>query len=509
MGLVVLHLHFHGLFRGHDLELGHDGDTGGQTAYVLDLARSLAAHPDLERVEVVTRLIRDPRVSADYARPLEALAPGLSIRRLPFGPPDYLPKEALWPHLDQLVDSLCADLLAAPRLPDWIHAHYADAGYVGAMVRRRLGVPLVFTAHSLGREKRRRLLSAGHDPLQLEQCYALDRRIAAEELALAHSSMVVTGTLQELESQYARYASFRPHRARVIPPGVDGKLFHPPQPGACEPALEALLAPLLRDPGRPPLLAICRPDPRKNIPALVEAFASSATLRRRHNMVLVLGSGSGTPEIAHAGCEESQAIPPPLLAQVLSQVRHHQLEDTVACPEQLRRDQIPALYRWAFSRQGVFVNPALTEPFGLTLLEAAASGLPLVATNDGGPRDILRRCGNGLLVDVAAPGALRRALEEALAQSLRWRRWSAQGLSAVRSHFSWEAHRASYLGAVASLLGRPGPLGRRLTVAAGVVGVGVGHPVAEVIGPVLAPRQPLGAELGVGHGGHQLGDLQG
>jgi sucrose-phosphate synthase len=514
MGLVVLHLHLHGLFRGHDLPLGHDGDTGGQTAYVLDLVRSLAAHPELERVEVVTRLIRDPRVSADYGRPLEVLGPRLQIRRLPFGPAHYLPKEALWPHLDQLVESLCADLLAAPRLPDWIHAHYADAGYVGAMLRRRLGVPLVFTAHSLGREKRRRLTSSGLDPRLLEQRYALERRIAAEELALAHSSLVVTGTRQELEIQYASYASFRPHRARVIAPGVDGQLFHPPRPGVAEPVLEALLASLLRQPERPPLLAICRPDARKNIPALLEAFASSPTLSRRHNLVLVLGSGGTGPAEAQAGPAEPPASS--LCQQVLTRVRHHQLEGRVACPQQLRRDQIPALYRWAACRQGVFVNPALTEPFGLTLLEAAASGLPLVATSDGGPREILERCANGLLVDVAVPGALRRALEEAFTQPLRWRRWSAQGVAAVRRHYSWQAHRRSYLAAVASLLAPPASasaaaacpgLGGRLAVAAGVMGVGGGHPVAEVVGPVLPARQPLGAEFGVGHAGQQLGDL--
>ena len=45
MGLVVLHLHLHGLLRGHDPELGRDSDTGGQTIYVLDLARALALRP--------------------------------------------------------------------------------------------------------------------------------------------------------------------------------------------------------------------------------------------------------------------------------------------------------------------------------------------------------------------------------------------------------------------------------------------------------------------------------
>ena len=63
--------------------------------------------------------------------------------------------------------------------------------------------------------------------------------------------------------------------------------------------------------------------------------------------------------------------------------------------------EVPALYRIAAERRGVFVNPALTEPFGLTLLEASATGLPIVATDDGGPNDIVHNCKNGILVDVA------------------------------------------------------------------------------------------------------------
>ncbi|MFM7695487.1 MAG: glycosyl transferase family 1, partial [Vulcanococcus sp.] len=106
MGLHLLHLHLHGLFRGHDLELGRDADTGGQTTYVLELIRSLAARPEVERVEVVTRLIEDRRVSPDYAVPHEPLGDGAAIVRLPFGPRRYLRKELLWPHLDALADAL-------------------------------------------------------------------------------------------------------------------------------------------------------------------------------------------------------------------------------------------------------------------------------------------------------------------------------------------------------------------------------------------------------------------
>ena len=97
MGFRVLHLHLHGLFRSHDLELGRDADTGGQTLYVLDLVRSLAMRPEVERVDVVTRLIQDRRVSLDYSCSKEAIAPGARILRFPFGPKRYLRKERLGP----------------------------------------------------------------------------------------------------------------------------------------------------------------------------------------------------------------------------------------------------------------------------------------------------------------------------------------------------------------------------------------------------------------------------
>ena len=442
MGLYLLHLHLHGLFRGHDLELGRDPDTGGQTIYVLELARSLAARPEVERVEVVTRLIHDRRVSSDYAQTLERVEPDLTIRRFPFGPRRYLRKELLWPYLEELADTLAESLLAQSRLPDWIHAHYADAGFVGALLRRRLGLPLVFTGHSLGREKRRRLLASGLDLRQIDQQSAMARRIDAEELALAHAHLVVTSTRQELEHQYARYGRFRVAQARVIPPGVDAHQFHPPKadsdPDSDETAIEALLQPFLRDATKPPVLAICRADHRKNIPALVEVFGRSDYLRQHHNLVLVLGCREDPSQLDRPQREVFQ--------QVFELVDRFDLYGQVAYPKQHQRSQIAALYRWAARRQGVFVNPALTEPFGLTLLEAAACGLPMVATDDGGPQDILRRCDNGLLVDVSDLDALQQAIEESLRDPPRWARWSDNGVEAVSRHFSWDAHVCQYLG---------------------------------------------------------------
>ena len=437
MGFRLLHLHLHGLFRSHDLELGRDADTGGQTLYVLELARSLAARAEVDRVDVVTRLIQDRRVSTDYARPTESISADAGIQRFAFGPKRYLRKELLWPYLDDLADQLVVHLQKPENRPDWIHAHYADAGYVGALLSRRLGIPLVFTGHSLGREKQRRLLAGGGDHQQLEQTYSISRRIDAEELALAHADLVITSTRQECDQQYSRYGEFRADRAQVVPPGVDARRFHPGSVAAEISEVETLLTPFLRQPELPPLLAISRAVRRKNIPALVEAFGRSAVLRQRHNLVLVLGCREDPRQM-----EKQQRD---VFQQVFDLVDRYDLYGRIAYPKQHRRDQIPAIYRWASERRGLFVNPALTEPFGLTLLEAAACGLPMVSTDDGGPKDILARCDNGLLADVTDREALQDALECAGSDLQRWKCWSNNGVEAVSRHFSWDAHVCQYL----------------------------------------------------------------
>ncbi len=56
----------HGLIRANEPELGRDPDTGGQVAYVLDLARTASLDPTFSRVEVLTRKVIDKGVSPDY-----------------------------------------------------------------------------------------------------------------------------------------------------------------------------------------------------------------------------------------------------------------------------------------------------------------------------------------------------------------------------------------------------------------------------------------------------------
>ena len=100
---------------------------------------------------------------------------------------------------------------------------------------------------------------------------------------------------------------------------------------------------------------------------------------------------------------------------------------------------------WAAQLNGLFVNPSLTEPFGLTLLESAACGLPTIATNDGGPSEILSKCGNGVLIDPTDLDNLQTTLEQAFSNQKLWIRWSKIGIEGVSKYFSWNSHVEKYL----------------------------------------------------------------
>ncbi|THG23854.1 hypothetical protein TEA_000871 [Camellia sinensis var. sinensis] len=99
--------------------------------------------------------------------------------------------------------------------------------------------------------------------------------------------------------------------------------------------------------------------------------------------------------------------------------------------------------------QGVFINPAFIEPFGLTLIEAAAYGLPIVATKNGGPVDIHRVLNNGLLIDPHDQQSIADALLKLVSDNQLWAKCRQNGLKNIHL-FSWPEHCKTYLSRIAS-----------------------------------------------------------
>jgi len=151
--------------------------------------------------------------------------------------------------------------------------------------------------------------------------------------------------------------------------------------------------------------------------------------------------------------------PQAILTELLLAVDCHELYGRVALPKHHTADEVATIYQLAAVSKGVFINPALTEPFGLTLLEAAASGLPLVATENGGPVDIIANCQNGFLVDPLNQAAITEALVSILSNDKLWLTFSQNGVRTVAEHYSWNAHVQAYLQRVQALSpsGKPHP----------------------------------------------------
>ena len=141
-----------------------------------------------------------------------------------------------------------------------------------------------------------------------------------------------------------------------------------------------------------------------------------------------------------------------VLTEMLLMLDKYDLYGKMAIPKKHDFDfEVPELYKIAAAKGGVFVNAALTEPFGLTLIEASASGLPIVATDDGGPRDIIKNCENGLLVDAMNSREIAAAIRKIVSDNELWKRFSANGIINVREHYSWPAHVKTYLEKVGGL----------------------------------------------------------
>lgn len=443
--IYIVLISIHGLIRGNNLELGRDADTGGQTKYVVELARALAEHPDVARVDLLTRRILDSQVSADYTKPFEELSERARIVRIEAGPEGYIHKEELWDYLDNFADNALDYLRSNGEAPHIIHSHYADAGYVGARLANFLGVPLVHTGHSLGRVKRRRLLAAGVSRDQIDGQYKMNRRVEAEEETLATAARVITSTSNEIEEQYGLYDHYQPKRMRVIPPGTDLNRFFPPKGNDKSQPIAAEIKRFLRQPGKPIVLALSRPDERKNIATLIKAYGESPELQELANLVIVAGNRDDISEMADG--------PQGVLKDLLLQIDQYDLYGKVAYPKHHAAEEVPVLYRLAAASKGVFINPALTEPFGLTLLEAAASGLPIVATEDGGPQDIIAHCHNGFLIDPLDSADITKALLKILSDSALWQQCVDRGLSGVETHYSWQAHAETYMREIRPLIG--------------------------------------------------------
>jgi sugar transferase (PEP-CTERM/EpsH1 system associated) len=137
----------------------------------------------------------------------------------------------------------------------------------------------------------------------------------------------------------------------------------------------------------------------------------------------------------------------PLKLQLVDRVKQLGLSDVVWFSGD--RNDVPVLMQL----MDIFILPSLAEGISNTLLEAMASGLPVIATSVGGNVELIEEGVNGRLVPVNNVVAMADALAELVDDPTLRQSMGEKGLALVRTTFNWEKTVADYLAVYDTLLG--------------------------------------------------------
>jgi D-inositol-3-phosphate glycosyltransferase len=340
------------------------GDSGGMNVYVREVASALAqAGVDCTTYTRAHRAGLPPEVTVE---------PGHRVVHVPAGAYD-LPKEALADELEEFTAGILAHVERGPGI-DVVHGNYWLSGVVGHRLKHELDVPLVSTFHTLARVK-----AEGGD---LEP----EWRDRAEADVIACSDAICVSCPEE-ERQFRRLYGDPTGRIEIVPPAVEHAFF---APGDRRGARNAVGLPV----DRPVVLFVGRIQPLKAPDLAVRALAE---LGRDDALLVIVGGASGAD-----GNGELQRLRG--LASALG------LDDRVQFVPPRPHHILSSYYRAA----DVVIVPSRSESFGLVALEAAACGVPVVASAVGGLLNIVHDGVTGVLVDGREPHRYGRAIAQIL-----------------------------------------------------------------------------------------------
>ncbi len=482
----------HGWF-GQEGVLGRP-DTGGQVVYILDQVRSLeqqlqeeislagldvqSAHP---KVIVLTRLIPNSEDTLCNQR-LEKIhgTHNAWILRVPFRDfnPNYtqnwISRFEIWPYLETFAIDAERELLAEFQgKPDLIVGNYSDGNLVAFLLARRLKVTQCIIAHAL--EKSKYLFSNLYWQ-DLEDQYHFGIQFTADLIAMNSANFIISSTYQEIvgtEESVGQYESYQRFtmpelyhvvkgidlfspKFNLVPPGVNEVVYFPyhrkdDRISTDSDRIEKLLFTdddpaiafgKLDDPAKRPIFSMARLDRIKNLTGLAECFGKSQELQKHCNLILVAGKLRAEDSTDREEISEIEK-----LYSIIDQYNLHGKIRWLGV--RLPKVDSGEVYRVIGDRKGIFVQPALFEAFGLTILEAMISGLPTFGTRFGGPLEIIQDKVNGFYINPThheeMAGVILDFLSKCDHNPSYWDEISQKGIDRVYTTYTWNIHATKLL----------------------------------------------------------------
>jgi len=472
----------HGWF-GQTNALGKP-DTGGQVIYILDQVRALERHLKTEiqltgldvdpKIIVLTRLIPEAEDTTCNQR-MEKIFQSDNgwILRVPFRDKQYnvvrhwVSRFKIWPYLETFTEDASKELLSEFQgRPDLIIGNYSDGNLVASLLSDKFDVIQCTIAHALEKTK---YAFSDIEWQEKEQDYHFSIQYTADIFSMNKSDFIITSTLQEIigtpdtMGQYESYQFFTmpdlyqvvsginlfAPKFNVIPPGVDEELYFPyyEKEKRIEHKRQQWEKRLfydgskdifgkLDDPDKPPIFTMARFDKIKNITGLIHAFGMNKKLQQSCNLIFA----AGTIHIEDSSdIEERDEI-----KKAYDLIERFNLHGKVRWLPSINKLDTGEVYRIIADHNGLFVQPALFEAFGLTVIEAMASGLPTFAPKFGGPLEIIEYGVSGFLLNTSKPELISKSLENFIDQTKKdenfWNFISENGIKRVQTHFNWKSY---------------------------------------------------------------------
>ncbi len=374
----------------HSCPLGTLGakDTGGMSVYIRELAGELGKQGHL--VDIYTR-VHDPK---DHQ--IVELGQNARLIHLRAGEDDEMHKLVVYSYLPDFACNVENFRKHNDLQYDLVFSHYWLSGWVGTSLQQWWNVPHIIMFHTLGAVKN--TIGIGEDEPEL--------RIETERNLALNCHHIIASTERE-KGELIRHYGASPERISVIPCGVNLELFQPANKEIAKQQLGFVDGKLI--------LFVGRIEPLKGIDQLLR------TMPYLHN-------GQEPRLVIIGGDEHSQHEMERL--QRLSRALY--MEDSVTFLGLIKHERLPYFY----SAADVCVIPSYYESFGLVALESLACGTPVVATDVGDLKSVIRQGETGYIVMDNTPRHLADKIALLFSRSSPDTK-SALSIRASVDRFSW------------------------------------------------------------------------
>lgn len=357
---------------------------GGLAAHVQGLARALVARGN--RVTVVTQDAATPREHEDNGVEVIRVGP------VPVRSPDFM---GYAHQLNQLLLSKALELVQRGYDFDVVHAHDWIVAFAASGIKQALRRPLVATIHAteFGR----------NGGLHTDE----QRHISDIEWWLIYEAWRVIVCSQAMKDEVRHVFQAPEDKVRVIPNGINI--------GDMQVTFDQNLRRQFAADDEELLIFVGRLVFEKGVDVLLYALKHLSVVRPKVKLIIA-GRGAYQPELEdlarHLG--------------IAHQVRF------VGHVDAAQRDKL-----YAISNAAAF--PSRYEPFGIVALEAMAAGIPVVAGDVGGLKEIITDGEDGFLVPPSNAGALSSVLYTILDDRERARKMAAKAREKVEKIFTWDS----------------------------------------------------------------------